>query len=475
MTDTAALVERSSLLRLARDALRARRAWLVGGTVRDLLAARPVLDVDLVVADDAEPAARELAGAAGAHVFPLSERFGAWRVIAPDRSWQADVTPLRGGSIEVDLGLRDFTVNSMALPLAAGAPLVDPHAGRADLEARRLRVTTDGAYRDDPLRTLRMARLACELGFEVEPRTRALAAEGASGIATVAPERSFYELRRLIVADGVMRGLELMDEVGLVAALLPELEALKGIEQNPYHHLDVWGHTLAVLAALLELERDPEPVFGELAEPIEEELARPLADDLTRAQALRLGALLHDVGKPGTRRVVDKRILFIGHDQLGAEMSRDFCRRFHASVPLGDFLAAIARHHLRLGFLVHERPLSRRQVYRYLLACAPVEVEVTLLSIADRLATRGERTRDEAVQAHLELARELTAEALRWRAQGAPAAPLRGDELMRELGLAPGPAVGELLELLREATFAGEVTSRAEALAFARAHLEAES
>jgi putative nucleotidyltransferase with HDIG domain len=222
------------------------------------------------------------------------------------------------------------------------------------------------------------------------------------------------------------------------------------------------------LETLLELERDPEPVFGEIAGAIERELARPLADELTRGQALRLGALTHDIGKPGTRRVVDERILFIGHDQLGADMSRDLCRRFHASVQLADYLAGIAQHHLRLGFLVHERPLTRRHVYRYLRACEPVEVDVTVLSVADRLATRGERTREEAVRAHLDVARELAAEALEWGARGAPAPPVRGDELMRELGLEPGPKVGELLEHLREETFAGNVRTRDEALDWAR-------
>jgi hypothetical protein len=107
-------------------------------------------------------------------------------------------------------------------------------------------------------------------------------------------------------------------------------------------------------------------------------------------------------------------------------------------------------------------------VYRYLRACEPVEVEVTLLSVADRLATRGERTREEAVEGHLELARDLAAEALQWRSHGAPVPPVRGDELMRELGLEPGPRVGELLEQLREETFVGEVRTRERALEWAR-------
>jgi len=117
---------------------------------------------------------------------------------------------------------------------------------------------------------------------------------------------------------------------------------------------------------------------------------------------------------------------------------------------------------------VHERPLSRRHVYRYMRACEPIELEVTVLSVADRLATRGERTRTEAVDAHLDLARQLSAEALAWRRAGPKEPLVRGDELMHELGLEPGPRVGELLELLREAAFAGEVSSREEAIEYAR-------
>ena len=470
---TASLVERSEVLRLARDALREDDPWLVGGTVRDLIMQRPVEDVDLVAARDAEAVARKLARAAGGHAFQLSERFGAWRVVEPQRGWQADVTPVREGGIEADLALRDFTINAMAVPLADGEPLIDPYDGRRDIERRVVRAVGERSLRDDPLRTLRMARIACELSFEVDDGTRRLAAASAAAIHAVAPERVFYELRRLILSDEVMRGLALMDGAGLVAVLLPELETLKGVEQNPYHHLDVWGHTLAVLECLVELERDPERAFGEVADRMVAELSRPLGDELTRGQALRLAALFHDIGKPPTRRVAgDGRILFWGHDRVGADMSRALCRRLRTSAAVSNFLAQITLHHLRLGFLVHELPLSPRQVYRYLRACEPVELEVTVLSAADRLATRGERTRPEAVQAHVDLARELAREATAWRASGGPPKPpVTGDELIRELGLEPGPRVGELLETLREAVFAGEIGSREEAIERARREL----
>lgn len=472
--DLAGLLERAQPLRPARESLASRPAWLVGGSVRNVVMDRSLEDIDLVVPGDAEAAGRDLAHAVRGHVFPLSERFGAWRVIAPDRSWQADLTPVRGDSIEADLALRDFTVNAMAIPLTGPPALVDPHRGMADIEARLLRVVSDSSYRDDPLRTLRMARLACELDFAVEGRSRTLAAASASELGSVSAERVFYELRRLVVCDDVMRGISLMDEAGIVATVLPELEALKGVGQNPYHHMDVWGHTLAVLDELVRLERDGWTVFGDLAREVASELAKPLGDDLTSAQALRFGALLHDIGKPGTRQVVDGRVMFIGHDRLGADISRDALRRMRASGALSDFVADLSRHHLRLGFLVHEQPLSRRHVYRYLRSCEPVELEVTVLSVADRLATRGERTRDEAIEAHLALARDLTREALAWRAGRAAASPVDGDELMQALGIEPGPRVGELLELLREAAFSGEVGSREEAIELARKRLKEE-
>ncbi|HYP49053.1 MAG TPA: hypothetical protein VEQ61_10490, partial [Thermoleophilaceae bacterium] len=163
----------------------------------------------------------------------------------------------------------------------------------------------------------------------------------------------------------------------------------------------------------------------------------------------------------------DGRVTFIGHDRVGEEMVAVLGRRLRVSERLTRFLQAVTRHHLRLGFLVHERPLSRRAVYRYLRATSPVEVDVTVLSCADRLATRGKNA-EVAIAAHLELASELVGEALEWRSSGPPRPPLRGDELARELELEPGPEIGRLLAELEEAAFAGEVEDRESALRVAR-------
>jgi len=461
----------SAALELACSALAGREAWLVGGAVRDrLLAAADPVDLDLVVSVDPASAARAIGRAAGAPVFALSEAFGAWRVVARDRTWQIDVAAVQGGTLADDLARRDFTVNAMAEPLGGGE-LVDPYDGRGDLAAGRLRMVSAEALDADPLRVLRLVRLACTLALEPEPATLAAARERAIRVDTVAAERIWAELRRIVAAPSVRAGVDLLQAVGLTERILPELAALRGVEQNRYHHLDVYDHTLAVLDAVVALERDPGASLGapELAEPIRAFLAEPLADEITRAVALRFGALLHDIAKPETQvRHEDGTVMgFPGHADLGAEQARAVLTRLRTSERLRAHVAALARHHLRLGYLVHEAPLDRRAVYRYLVATRPVEVDVSLLSVADRLATLGCKS-DESVARHLDVARTVLPAALRFEREAARPPLIRGDALAHVLGIAPGPALGRLLAAIEEARYAGEVATADEALALAR-------
>jgi poly(A) polymerase len=445
-------------------------AWLVGGAVRDRLLGRVTADLDVTVVGAAEPVARRVARSAGGAAFELSEAFGAWRVVAHDRTWQLDVLALDGATIEDDLARRDFSVNAIAAPLPLrDGEYVDPFGGLQDLERRTLRMVAPEAFERDPLRTMRLARLACELDLEVDSQTLSRAADAAPRLREVAPERVFAELKRVVSADRALAGLALMDASGATAAVLPELIALEGVEQSRFHHLDVYGHTRAVLAETIALERDPSILCDseEELEALRRVLQAPLANELTRGQGLRFGALLHDIAKPRTRDVsAQGRITFMGHDEAGARLALDILGRLRASERLREHVAALTRHHLRLGFLVHEMPLGRRAVYDYLHTCAPVGVDVTLLSVADRLATRGDNA-ERAIALHLQLARELLPEALAWAADP-PRPPVRGDDLARALGIEPGPVLGSLLQELEAARFSGELETREEAIERAR-------
>ena len=443
--------------------------WIAGGAVRDAALGREVTDLDLAVGGDPEAAVKAVAREGDGHVFELSAEFATWRAVARDNSWQVDATALRGGAIEADLGARDFTLGAVAVPLAGGEP-IDPYGGLADLERRLLRVVAEGSFAADPLRLLRAARIAAELGLEVDADTLALARSEAPRGAEPAGERQLAELRRLLGGADPLRGLALLDELGLTAIVLPELEALRGVEQGPNHHLDVHGHTLAVLERTLEVEADLERFAGERAADTRQLLAEPLADEMSRGTALRFGALLHDIGKPATRGERDGYVTFVGHDSEGATLVAELCRRLRASQRLTRHLQALTLHHLRLGFLVHEAPLPPRRVHEYLRATEPVAADVTLLTVADRLSARGSGplASEEAIEAHLELARQMLAAALDWHRDGPPEPLLRGDELAAGLGIEPGPELGNLLAELEAAQYAGEVRTREEALDRAR-------
>jgi poly(A) polymerase len=460
--------EPGPLAALAEIAPRHGQAWLVGGAVRDALLGRVTPDFDLAVEGDARALARELGRRAGGHAFLLSDEFGAWRVRSHDQRWQVDLTPLMGETLEQDLRRRDLTINAIARELTPeDGELIDPCGGAADLQARRLRAVGPESFSTDPLRVLRLTRMAAELGFTPEPDTLRLAARSAPALAEVAAERVFAELRLTIVSDRAVDGLELAQSIGATAAVLPELDALRGLEQSDYHHLDVYNHTLATLQAAIDLQRDPAANFGELAAAFTAVLDESLANELTRGQALRFGALLHDIAKPLTYALsADGRPTFFEHDVRGAELATQILTRLRASERLISHAAALTRHHLRLGFLVHKRPLSARAVYHYLATCEPVEVDVTVLSVADRLATLG-RNSERAVTLHLELAREMLADALEWR-RDRPRPPAAGDELARALGITPGPQLGRLLAELAEAAYAGEIDSDEAVLAHAR-------
>jgi poly(A) polymerase len=466
----------SEAVATAREALgKADGVWVVGGAVRDAALGREVVDVDLAVAADEREVANAIGRAASGPVFELSSEFGTWRALSKDRSWHADVSRLRGGSIETDLAARDFAINAIATPLAdpAATPL-DPYGGLADLDAKRLRAVSDRSFTDDPLRLLRAARLGAQLGFEIAPDTVRLAREAASRAGEPAGERQLAELRLLVAGPDPLRGLRLLDEIGATAGVLPELEALRGVGQNLNHHLDVHGHTLEVLENVLTIENDLDRYAGDAAEDVRALLDEPLADELTRGAALRFGAIFHDTGKPVTRQEHGEGMVsFIGHDREGATIVRAACARLKTSRALARHLEALTAHHLHLGFMTRERPLPRRRLYDYLKLTAPVAADVTLLTVADRLAARGggPTASAEMIEAHLELAREVLPEAIAWHRDGPPRSPIAGDELAAALGIEEGPQLGRVIAEVEAGVFTGEVKTAEDAVGVARAAL----
>jgi putative nucleotidyltransferase with HDIG domain len=523
---------------LARE--RGARVWLVGGAVRDLLLERPVHDWDFCVDRDALGLARAAADELGGAYFPLDAERGAGRVIlsAAEQPWQAlDFAALRGSDLEADLGVRDFTVDALALD-DAGA-LIDPTGGQADLAARRVRATGESAFQDDPVRLLRAVRMEAELGFQIEPRTAEWIRRDASLLARPSAERVRDEFVRLLALPGAAAHLYRLDELGLLSPVFPELASLKGVTQSPPHRFDVWHHTLLVLDVLEGViaavtgashswtkapasvqtapapaqtapapvpgasyaepaslrapsERDPGTAhrgvsadippaawgdlartLGQFATDVRAHLAVELSSGRDRTLLLKLAALLHDVGKPQTcSQDEDGRIHFHNHEPVGARIAADRLQALRFSRDEIDRAWVIIGQHLRPAHLARAGQVTGRAVYRYFRATGCGGVDVVLLALADHLATWGPNLDEQRWAQRLEVAETLL---IHWFERHeetvAPPPLLTGDDLMAELGLEPGPQIGRLLEAVREAQAAGEVHSREEALALARAHL----
>ena len=287
------------------------------------------------------------------------------------------MAPLRGPTIDDDLRGRDFTVNAMARALGPGSgvasatvgasspaadagpsaasaatgTLIDPCGGLADLRARRLVACTPAAFDDDPVRVVRLARLRHELDLTVAPDVERAARAAAGRLAAASPERVGHELSTLLALPSVADTLRCLADLGALEVVLPEVAACRGVTQNHYHHLDVFDHTLEALSFL------PQVVTAlggarYLAAPAECGLA-----DAPALAPLAWAVLLHDVGKPLARQVDGEgRVMFLAHDRLGEQISRDVCRRLRMSRRFEQFLAELVRQHLRLGFLVREMP-----------------------------------------------------------------------------------------------------------------------
>ncbi len=437
-------------------------AWLVGGSVRDLLLKRPVLDIDLVVDADPGRVAQTLARSVGGSAFPLSERHGAWRVVGGDHT--IDIARCRG-TLEQDLGLRDFTINAIAIPLAGGDP-IDPSDGRSDLDARVLRAVSDAVFDDDPLRLLRLPRIAHELGFEIEPDTARLAADRSARAVEPSSERIFMEMRRLVGGDRPAEALRQVESLGVLDVVLPEVVPLRGCMQSPHHQLDVWEHTLHVVEAVADIGDHPGHYLPAHEPRLRAELDTTVGDEMTARQALRLAALFHDIRKPQTRRETNGRIGFMGHDLEGAEAAAAILGRWKASNDLIRFCRMLVREHLALGFSIPSRPLGLRLAHRYQRATAPWPASSVALSLADRLATRGPSSRLRHLRKHTETADEMLS-LIDELERDARSPLLRGDEIAHETGVT-GAAIGRLVELLAEDQAAGAVTTREEAVARVR-------
>jgi len=442
--------------------------WVVGGAVRDALAGDTVRAVDIdIAAQHGAGWARRAADALDGVCIHLNPRYPVWRVVAND--FKLDVWDLQGAEIAEDLRRRDFTVNAMAVPLDAfltgdlGA-LVDPSGGRADVEARRLRLTSDQSLRGDPVRMLRAIRFEAEGGWRPDAQLRAALRRDASLIVQSIPERLWMELRRIFESDGLSWALRRLEQSGLLDRLFPELALGRTVDQRPVHRRDVFWHQIDAVRWIVRLtaSRSPRALrAAAIRRELEPVLSMPgvrFALDAWRVP-LRLATLLHDIGKPGTRTVdAGGSTHFYGHSELGAQMARSRLMELRLPSRTIGQVELLIEQHLRPGQVNAPGHMpTDRALHRFHHALGEAVVPLCWLFLADSLATAGAQAllpRWPAYAAHV-------VRIVSWqpRVRANAGVILDGHAIMEVTGLGPGPLIGEIRAKIDEAAAVGEVAS----------------
>ena len=443
--------------------------WLVGGAVRDLLLERPLHDVDLALPRESGVVARRLADRLDAAFVPLGEPHGMARVVlAGPPSVQVDLADLRAPTLAADLAGRDVTVDALAVDLHAllrgPAPIQDSTGGLRDLAARRLRACGPTALADDPVRVLRLVRLAHELDFAIEPATERQARSAAPALVAVSAERIRDELTRVLRLPRSAPAIRQLDGWSALVVVFPEIEAMRAATQSLPHRFTVWEHSLRALEAADALLEDLALLAPHDAR-VAASLAEPMRSGLTRREVWKLAVLFHDVAKPEARSVdPDGRTRFIGHDRMGAERAAAIADRLAWPRRAAEVLARLVRHHLRPMHLGMLGAVTRRARYRFHRDVGEEVPALVCLTIADAAGTDGRGPRLVYRGGTWELLDSLLAGAEPAAREAAEPALVRGEDVMAALGLGAGPLVGDALRRVREAQALGLVRTREEAL-----------
>ena len=474
--------------------------YLVGGFLRDQFLNREGYDFDFTVSEDAIALSKAFSRIIKGAFVLLDEEHPCGRVVKKEDNslWTFDFSDFRAPTLEKDLSLRDFTINTLCLNIKdineddfdlKGT--LDYQGAVKDLTSKTVRMVAARAFLDDPLRLMRAFSLFAQLGFKIEAKTFKQIQKDVGLINKVSTERVREELFKVLSSNLTFETFIMMKKANLLDKVIPQLSIMEGIHQGGYHHLDVWHHSLEVMKQFEELVKEIElGVIGSEAKKFIKESSRPFEVPLIKSKdslnfihdylqqeiagghkryaLLKFACLVHDIGKPGTKKKEANRMTFHGHEHVGADITRIIAKQLKLSVKERHFLEDMVTYHLRPGYLSNFKKPSDRMVFRFLRDTKEEALSVLLLALADQRATRGPLTTKIKHEHHRKVCWQTIEQFIESANKNPEVRLITGNDLIKRLKLKPSPLFAKILNNVGEAQSLGKILTKDEALALAR-------
>lgn len=446
-----------------------RKAWLVGGAIRDLLLGKQPSDIDIISADNAAEYARELAQNIGRRVVELgTSPCNIFRVVGKRSIY--DICELNGPSIEHDLIRRDFTINALAWEIPKRV-LIDLSKGRKDLAQKQIRMVSDTVFQKDPIRLIRAFRLAGTLKFQIESNTSITIKKEAHRLKTSAAERIQTELYKILKLPDSAATIKAMDVSGLLQQILPEVTDLKNCGQTQFHNTDAFTHTMVAFSALERILTQFDHLFqigkgGALN-----------ASLIDHPEQLKLALLLHDIGKPEASSIgLNGQVHFYGHAKIGAQMADAIARRLALSASQRKYLTLIIGSHLQPSFLFndHQRGrLSDRAIIRLFRKVQAFTPDLLVHALAD-FSGKKKSVQNLALKQQFDQFIKGLLERYFFIYESDQKQPplLLGRDLIKHFELSPSPLFRTILDAVEERRLTGQLISKADALQWTKSFLD---
>jgi poly(A) polymerase len=425
-------------------------AYIVGGSIRDIILGRFPFDYDIAVFGNPEKFAKKIAVKKSDHIIELGKKdHKIFRIISDNKIF--DISSANGQTIEDDLLKRDFTINSMAYSLSSGK-IIDCAGGMKDLANKKIRMVSDTAFEKDPVRLIRAYRIGASLNFEIEKDTVSSIRKNAKLIKNSAGERIRSEFLRILKAPESHHFISQMADTGLLFAIFPELGNLKACFQNRFHQYDVFEHTMKA--------------FYHLENILNNKTTHSI--DENTASLLKFAILFHDTGKPLVKKVDNERnVHFYGHSKKSAEITKEISSRLKLSTKEKYFIDFIIRNHVNLLHLFIAKSkgtLTNKGITRFFIKCGDYTPCLLLHSIAD-MKGKGDKSKEDFI----EFAKNMI---LKYFAEFMPRKKMpdliTGNDLINEFGLSPSPFFKKIILKVEEARLSNQINTRQEALSLVK-------